>query len=401
MENLIHKCIGNYLVIDECFQSQYGEHYPKELAQFIIKLYYHLFKIKIKCGLNHSVLLFDNQVYTWGNNRYGQLGLATSPKGALGDSRKISNIDSPQKLDLPNVKKISCGKNYTMALTYSNEIYAWGCNRYGQLGLNHTSDIDSPHKLDLPNVKKIICGGRHTMALTHFGEIYVWGSNDYGQLGLGFGYGINAHSPQKLDFPNVKKIICRNDHTMIITCSNEVYVWGCNTLNQLGLEHRMNINLPQKLDLSNVKKVVCGYEHTIAITFSNEIYGWGCNSFGELGSGPPRSEKDKFIKSPQKIDLPNVKKIRCGECYTMIITHYNEVYGFGHNRFGELGLGHYAHTSLSEKLDLSNVKKIICESFHTIALTYSNEIYIWGDNEYDRLGLGHNDHMNTPQKLKF
>jgi alpha-tubulin suppressor-like RCC1 family protein len=400
MDNLIHKCIGNYLVVNEWFQLNCGEHYPKELVQFIIKLYYYLFKIKIKCGRNHTVMLFDNQVYVWGDNLYGQLGLG-----------KIAVANSPQKLDLPKVKKINCGMYHTMALTHSGEIYAWGANARGQLGIGHISFIYSPHKLDLTDVKKINCGMYHTVALTHSGEIYVWGSNDYGQLGLG--HERNMHSPQKLDFSNVKKIICKGNRTMVITYSNEVsgrtevYVWGCNDWYQLGLEHKINMNSPQKLNLPNIKKIICGYTHTIAIAFSNEIYGWGSNKFGELGYEPSTNEEDEFIKSPQKIDLPNVKKISCGECYTMIITRSNkvpgrtEVYGVGYNGYGELGLGYNKHINYPQKLDLSNVKKIICESYHTIALTYSNEVYIWGNNEYGRLGLGHNVSMNSPQKLKF
>ena len=44
-----------------------------------------------------------------------------------------------------------------MALTYSNEVYAWGHNDNGQLGLDHNKDQNLPQKLDLLNVKKIIC----------------------------------------------------------------------------------------------------------------------------------------------------------------------------------------------------------------------------------------------------
>jgi alpha-tubulin suppressor-like RCC1 family protein len=124
MDNLIHKCVDNYLVINYWFQLTYGEHYPIELVQFIIKLYFHLFRIKIKCGNYYTVLLFEKEIYAWGYNQYGQLGLGHN-----------ADTNSPQKLDLINVKKIICGGYHTIALTYSNEIYAWGDNQSGQLGL--------------------------------------------------------------------------------------------------------------------------------------------------------------------------------------------------------------------------------------------------------------------------
>src|SRR5580704_13900561 len=143
MEDLITNCIHHYLVINHHFYLTYGEHYPKELVQLIISTYFHSFIIKIKCGYYHSVLLFEKEIYAWGYNQYGQLGLGHN-----------TQTNSPQKLDLPNVKKIICGGYHTMALTFSNEIYAWGHNYYGQLGLGYNTDTNLPQKLDLPNVKK-------------------------------------------------------------------------------------------------------------------------------------------------------------------------------------------------------------------------------------------------------
>ena len=46
-----------------------------------------------------------------------------------------------------------------MVLTYENEIYVWGYNKYGQLGLDHKMNQNTPQKLNLPNVKQIVCGG--------------------------------------------------------------------------------------------------------------------------------------------------------------------------------------------------------------------------------------------------
>src|SRR5208337_5573673 len=104
----------------------------------------------------------------------------------------------------------------------TNEIYVWGSNYYGQLGLGHNQNQNSPQKLNLPvgeekvrnapfsnlagksgafssPVKKIICGGLHSIAITATNEVYVWGYNEYGQLGLG--HNQDQNSPQKLNLP--------------------------------------------------------------------------------------------------------------------------------------------------------------------------------------------------------
>ena len=90
--------------------------------------------------------------------------------------------------------KISCGFNHTCLLM--NEIHVWGNNTYGQLGLGHNQNQNSPQKLNFPNIKKIICGYYHTIALTNSNEVWVWGYNNDGQLGLG--HNRNQNSPQRL-----------------------------------------------------------------------------------------------------------------------------------------------------------------------------------------------------------
>jgi alpha-tubulin suppressor-like RCC1 family protein len=33
-----------------------------------------------------------------------------------------------------NVKEIAAGSNHNLVLTKNNELYAWGCNKFGQCG---------------------------------------------------------------------------------------------------------------------------------------------------------------------------------------------------------------------------------------------------------------------------
>ena len=94
------------------------------------------------------------------------------------------------------MKKIICGSRHLVAIVTNNEIYTWGYNYYSQLGLGHNQDQNSPQKLNLLNVKKIICGGSHSIAITTNNEIYTWGRNDCGQLGLGH----NQNIPKKIEF---------------------------------------------------------------------------------------------------------------------------------------------------------------------------------------------------------
>lgn len=79
------------------------------------------------------------------------------------------------------------------------EIYTWGRGEYGLLGNGSNSGSLLPIKNELiemyikedpeNSIVKIDCADEYTGALTKGGEIYVWGKNNQGQLGIGAGIG--------------------------------------------------------------------------------------------------------------------------------------------------------------------------------------------------------------------
>ena len=70
-------------------------------------------------------------------------------------------------------------------MTKFGEVYSWGNNNVGQLGLGDITNINIPQKLIFREpIMSICCGGYFTIAITNCDTIYVWGKNN-GQLGLG------------------------------------------------------------------------------------------------------------------------------------------------------------------------------------------------------------------------
>ncbi len=79
-------------------------------------------------------------------------------------------------------------------MTSLGQIFTWGLNQHGQLGLDSADALPMGNQLVwLPQDVKleevffadISAGGYHTIALTNEGKLYVFGRNDDGQLGLG------------------------------------------------------------------------------------------------------------------------------------------------------------------------------------------------------------------------
>ena len=87
------------------------------------------------------------------------------------------------------VTAVAAGMYHSCALTAAGQLYTWGNNSKGQLGLGRNNDmVFSPTLVEslagVP-VAGVACGGNHTLAVTRSGAVFAWGSNNHGQLGLG------------------------------------------------------------------------------------------------------------------------------------------------------------------------------------------------------------------------
>ena len=68
--------------------------------------------------------------------------------------------------------------------------------------------------------------------------------------------------------------------------STEVWVWGCNDNNQLGVGDTLDRNEPvhlRSLAGFHVIKLAAGKTHSLALTANSHIYSWGSNAYGQLG----------------------------------------------------------------------------------------------------------------------
>uniref|UniRef100_A0A3Q2QXT1 Uncharacterized protein n=1 Tax=Fundulus heteroclitus TaxID=8078 RepID=A0A3Q2QXT1_FUNHE len=120
------------------------------------------------------------QIFSWGQNRYGQLGL-----GLTGQS--ISTPQLVQSLQGIPFAQLSAGGAHSFALTLSGAVFGWGCNKFGHLTLIWSfPDRCFPALLKSLRSQSVIyvsCGEDHTAVLTKEGGVFTFGAGGYGQLG--------------------------------------------------------------------------------------------------------------------------------------------------------------------------------------------------------------------------
>ena len=389
--------------MNEFLESIFGRHYPTEIVMLILLVMMGLpRRIQVSCGAYHTVLIKDN-IYVWGANEQGQLG--------LGDCkiRSIPKEITPHK----NIESIVCGWDGTIALVSdSNELYIWGHDHVNVFGpiYAHVDAIRSPTKFILyvdSNIKSINYGRAHVIVLLQSGKCYSWGGNDAGQLGLG--YYKRVDSPQQIISlgSDIIKIGCGSgsSHCIAVTKFGISYVWGKNYYGQLGLDHIANEPSPKKLYLQNILSVGCGQGHTIVTTSDDKIYVWGKNDYGQLGLGDYVSRC-----SPRKLLLPNpkveqvlIESVSCGFNHTMALTSDGKIYIWGRNTSGQLGLGHTSNINFPQLLHFpfkEPIKSIYGGDSHTLCTT-DDKIYVWGGNRHGQLGLGDTKSRHKPCELKF
>ena len=129
--------------------------------------------VAVSCGEGHSAFaLQGGGVAGVGSNDSGQLGARSN-----GDHVSYSPVEAFVRLASGlkmQVVSVACGAHFTMALLSDDQVYAWGENSFGQLGLGHASDVMKPQRVQGLcgiEVSIIACGDDHILALSRGGGL--------------------------------------------------------------------------------------------------------------------------------------------------------------------------------------------------------------------------------------
>ncbi|XP_054328060.1 X-linked retinitis pigmentosa GTPase regulator isoform X7 [Pongo pygmaeus] len=135
----------------------------------------------ISCGYYHSAFVTNGELYVFGEPENGKLGLPSQLLGNHRTPQLVSEI--PEK-----VIQVACGGEHTVVLT-ENAVYTFGLGQFGQLGLGtflfETSEPKVIENIRDQTISHISCGENHTALITDIGLMYTFGDGRHGKLGLG------------------------------------------------------------------------------------------------------------------------------------------------------------------------------------------------------------------------
>ena len=338
-------------------------------------------------SINHTVVLTENgELFSWGSNSVGQLGIGSTTE----------YVPGIHKINLSNIIKVECGDFFNLALDQEGNVYSWGYNTFGQLGTGDKSNRYLPYKIpQLTNIKDIICDGSYAAAIDMENNLWVWGNNYYGQLGLG--HNKNVTTPTKSAFKNVISVFPGYDSLFVLDYEKNLWSAGDNLYGQLGIgSDILNVNIPQKVvNISDVITLSRSNYHIIALVSDNTVYSWGRNDSGQLGHGHTNN-----LNSPTHIKgLFNITNVATGHDCTYVLRNDGVVSSFGNNDVGQLGVNNIPLATNPININLEEKIVNISSGYkHVFAISEKN-VFAWGNNKHGQLGVGTTTDCFEPKKM--
>lgn len=198
----------------------------------------------------------------------------------------------------------------------------FGLNDHGQLGHSGAeTEVGLPQEVALPERAVAVAAGHyHTLCLSESGNVWAWGSDSQGQLGLGSSGPSKATEPRLITSLQNAKIVglaAGAAHSLAVTASGEVYSWGSGDAGRLGhggaavlkglaMRSESKPRLIRALETQRIAAVTAGHAHSACVDSHGKVFLFGGGRFYQLGfstdldSASPR-EVRRWIASPRGV----------------------------------------------------------------------------------------------------
>jgi len=341
----------------------------------------HTFKeIYISSDQSSFAIAIDDsgQTWSWGLNNLGQLG--------LGDNISRS---TPTLIRDKSFENIIIEQHLILGLDTNKNLWFWGYSN------NLNVNSNSPIKLNSIRYNEVWNSeyGLRYVATDESGLTWIWGYGNNQPIEY------NRKTPFKINVNETIKNIAGSNEARFIYNDNRSWSWGNNYYGETGTGLISIIESPVEIYGNHTFCKIFNniYSNTVfAIDNHNITWGWGGNNIGQLGIGVVNCHVD-VVNTPMKICGDHTfNNIKTRNMLTIGLDHNGQLWGWGNNYDGNLGLGDYDNKCTPVLIQNHTFCDIFLYDNYSMSIDQNNSLWGWGNNYYGQLGCGDYDDKNTP-----
>ena len=339
---------------------------------------------KVAQGENFSVALKeDGTLWVWGRNLYGLLGDGTFT---------ATEIKHPTQIGTDaNWTDVSTGRYFALGKKANGDLYGWGANDYGQLGLGHNTNVSSPTLIQ-QNVVAFSAGYFQTQVVKTDGTLWGTGYNDWSGLGVGTSVlSYNTFQQESSKATNWALVCGTYANSFAIKTDGTLWSAGTNIEGQTGLGTPASLGSNETAVFTQVgtdtnwKAVAGGPYHTLGLKTNGELWVWGGNGNGRLGLGTSGG----YLYTPQQVTGNDWSSIGATNEASSALKADGSLWTWGYNANGKLGIGTATDVSIPTKVGTENTWTSIpvrSGEYSSAGIKSNTALFSWGYDGYWQLG---------------
>ncbi len=367
--------------------------------------------VGVAAGSHGCALLRGGEVWCWGPNTTGQLGVRADGCTACPKPAKVAGV--VDAVELSSSANASCVRDKAGA------VFCWGIDNAGQLGRAGDATCAyggpcsmKPAAVPIPPAVQVSVGEGYACARLFDGSLRCWGDNAYGELGEG--------APSDGPHPAPVKVALTSDVVDVAagrgapsTCATKkdgsIWCWGQNVRGILGHTGGGDISCPisapaapcnatpspvanfSDFASASVSRVTCAKTKSKP----EDHYCWGYNGYGQLGLGIVDTV-DHAV--PALLTALKATVITAGYNHTCALDADGAAWCWGYNFWGEIGDATirgataceggplYCTPRAARVVNVPKLSAISAGAELTVGVGVDGTVWAWGANPDGRTG---------------